>query len=96
MRHASVAMWDLANGCQHTLSGHTGPVESVALSANGRWALSGSWTIKLWALDWEFEIVDEVDEDEKTSHKAAKVQKKKAKERRKGKRPRKAAKKSRK
>ncbi len=38
--------------CMRRLEGHTGPVSSVALTANGLWALSGSSdkTLRLWDL----------------------------------------------
>jgi WD40 repeat protein/serine/threonine protein kinase len=45
------ALWDVATDqCLHTLDGHTGAVTSVALTADGRYALSGGTdkTLKLW------------------------------------------------
>jgi hypothetical protein len=41
-------------------------VTSVALSADGRWALSGSWdkTLWLWELDWDCVFPDPADWDE--------------------------------
>jgi WD40 repeat protein len=46
-----------------TFAGHAGAVTSVALSADGRHALSGSadGTLKLWILDWELEDVPPAD-----------------------------------
>ncbi|HOH28142.1 MAG TPA: WD40 repeat domain-containing protein [Candidatus Hydrogenedentes bacterium] len=46
--------------------GHTGGVNSLCLSADGRWALSGSYdnTLRLWELDWDYEAMDPADWDE--------------------------------
>ena len=44
-------VWDVESGQRrHTLEGHTGGVESVALSADGKTAVSGSWdkTVMVW------------------------------------------------
>ena len=44
-------LWDVATGrCLRTFEGHTQAVVSVCLSADGRWALSGSddTTVRLW------------------------------------------------
>ena len=46
-------LWDLGTGkTTRTLKGHTSAVMSVALSADGTRALSGSWdkTVRLWDL----------------------------------------------
>ena len=51
---AAVRVWDLETGrCLHTLTGHNSGVLSVALSPDGRLALSGSSdrTARLWDLD---------------------------------------------
>ena len=49
-----------------TLEGHASHVNSVALSADARWALSASWdnTLRLWELDWECEFPDAADWNE--------------------------------
>jgi hypothetical protein len=46
--------------------GHTGEVQSVCLSSDGRWVLSGSTdeTIRLWELDWEYEFPGWADWDD--------------------------------
>ena len=52
----TLKLWDLADGrCLRSLEGHTSYVNSVALSPDGRFALSGSddRTLKLWALPTE-------------------------------------------
>ena len=53
--------------CLRTFQGHTGEVSSVSLSADGRFALSGSndKTVRLWELDWDLEARDPVDWDER-------------------------------
>jgi hypothetical protein len=51
-------LWEVAAGRPlPTFEGHADAVTAVALSADGRYALSGSAdrTLKLWALDWELE-----------------------------------------
>jgi WD40 repeat protein len=52
--------------CLRTFEGHTGWVNSVSISPDGRWALSGSWdnTVQLWELDWECEFPSPADWDE--------------------------------
>ena len=48
-----IKLWDLAEGkCLGTFKGHTNNINSVVISPDGRWALSGSAdkTLKLWDL----------------------------------------------
>jgi hypothetical protein len=49
-----------------TFKGHREHVLSVALSADGRWALSTLLdnTLRLWELDWELELAGPTDWDE--------------------------------
>ena len=44
--------------CVRIFKGHGGYVTGVSLSAEGRWALSGSddKTLRLWELDWQYEF----------------------------------------
>jgi len=44
--------------CLRTFEGHSKEVTSVSLSADGRYALSGSAdeTLKLWRLIWKLEF----------------------------------------
>jgi len=47
----TMRLWNVSNGeCLQIFVGHTGRVNSVAMSADGRWALSGSadCTLRLW------------------------------------------------
>jgi len=49
-----IGIWDLATGREiRTLTGHTGRVESLSWSSEGRWLLSGGndGTARLWELD---------------------------------------------
>ncbi|GAA3390482.1 protein kinase domain-containing protein [Cryptosporangium minutisporangium] len=51
--HFAVRVWDLVRGtCRHVLTGHTGPVRSVRVSADGRVAVTGSEdrTVRVWDL----------------------------------------------
>jgi WD40 repeat protein len=52
-------VWDLETGYElRTLSGHQGEVNSVALSGDGRRAVSASWdkTLKVWDLESGHEL----------------------------------------
>lgn len=62
--YLGVKIWDLATGdLVKTL--RTAHVKSVALSADGRWAIGGTARgTMVWALDWELEPFDPVDWDE--------------------------------
>ena len=47
----TLKLWEVSSGhCLRTFEGHTNWVKSVFLSADGRYALSGSWdeTLRLW------------------------------------------------
>jgi hypothetical protein len=49
----TLRLWDLTTGaCVRTLEGHSGPVRAVALTGDGRHAMSGSLdgTVQLWDL----------------------------------------------
>ena len=63
----TVRLWDLREGrCERVLEEHLATVDSVALSADGHWALSGSedGVFNLWALDWALQAHDAADWDE--------------------------------
>jgi WD40 repeat protein len=54
----TIKMWDLATGRPvRTLTGHSGPIRSIAFSPDGRRLVSGSWdrTVKLWEGGTEIE-----------------------------------------
>jgi WD40 repeat protein/serine/threonine protein kinase len=54
-----VQLWDLRTGrCLQALEGHTGAVESLSLSRDDRYVLSGDrdGTLRLWELDWDLEL----------------------------------------
>jgi serine/threonine protein kinase len=55
-----------SNRCLHTFEGHSREVTSVALSSDGRYALSGSGdrTLRLWQLDWVLKCNRPADWDE--------------------------------
>ena len=55
----TLRVWDLATkDCLHALTGHTGGIWSVALSADATVAVTGGddQTVRVWALDWEYEF----------------------------------------
>jgi len=63
----AIRVWDVATVqevCR--LEGHRGAVNSVALSPDGRYALSGSEdnTICLWEFDWDYDFPAPADWDE--------------------------------
>ena len=63
----TMRLWDVATGrCLRIFEGHNGIVNSVNLSTDGCFALSGSSdnTIHLWKLDWELEEKEAADWDE--------------------------------
>jgi WD40 repeat protein len=66
-RDNTVRLWDLCTGeCLRTFEDHTERIKSVVFSPDGRYALSGSFdkTLKLWALDWEYEFPGWADWDD--------------------------------
>jgi WD40 repeat protein/serine/threonine protein kinase len=61
----TLKLWEVASGrCLRTFEGHTDWVSSVCLSADGRHVLSGSGapvnsrdnTVRVWELDWDYEL----------------------------------------
>ena len=48
------------------MKGHTSYVNSVSISPDGSFALSGSWdkNLRLWGFDWEYEFPEPADWDE--------------------------------
>jgi len=66
-REDSTVLWELDSGrCVRMLEGRTGWAGLVALSADGRRALSTSRdrTMRLWELDWDYEFPEPADWDE--------------------------------
>ena len=58
----TLKLWDLETGvCLHTLTGHTGSVETVAMTSDGQRVLSGGEdkTLILWQLIWDLEFPDQ-------------------------------------
>jgi hypothetical protein len=63
----TLRLWELATGkCVRNFEGHMRGVQSVSISPDGSWALSGSDdnTLRLWELDWECEFPPPADWDE--------------------------------
>jgi WD40 repeat protein/serine/threonine protein kinase len=69
----TIRLWDATTGqCVRIFEGHAERISSVSLSANGRWALSGSGSltegfenaVRMWELDWDYEIREPVAWDE--------------------------------
>lgn len=57
----SVRVWDLVTGAAlRTLTGHHGQVRSLTMSPDAAVAISGGQdqTVRVWALDWEYEFSD--------------------------------------
>ena len=55
----TLRLWDLETGrCLRTFEGHTNAVNSVAVTPDGNYILSGSedGTLRLWYLDWDYEF----------------------------------------
>jgi len=62
-----IKLWEISSGkCLHNLEGHSDPVNSVYLTANGRLAISGSddKSIIIWRFIWDLEFPDIVDWNE--------------------------------
>ncbi|MBN2147206.1 MAG: protein kinase [Anaerolineales bacterium] len=65
----TLKLWEVSSGqCLYTFEGHFGKVNTVCLSMDGRLAISGSddGTMKLWVLDWNLEVHEPADWDERT------------------------------
>ena len=62
-------VWDLDTGALlHTLTGHGGPVAAVAVSANGRHAVSGTGgTMRIWELEQGIELASFASDNEITA-----------------------------
>src|SRR5262249_48677274 len=63
----TLKLWQASSGqCLRTFAGHLDAVTAVAMSSDGRFALSGSAdrTLQLWILDWELEERQPTDWDE--------------------------------
>jgi len=65
----TLRLWEVATGqCVRIFEGHTDHVKSVSLNAANTQILSGGWrdkTLRLWELDWEFEVREPLDWDER-------------------------------
>jgi WD40 repeat protein len=63
----TVRLWELATGrCLRVFEGHRDSVYSADMTRDCRWLVSGSRdkTIRVWELDWEFEIPNIAEWDE--------------------------------
>jgi WD40 repeat protein len=61
---AVVVLWDRAAGVSlRSFTGHLGPVSSVAITPDAHLIVSAGedGTLRLWALDWDYELVEAAD-----------------------------------
>ncbi|GAA0324720.1 hypothetical protein GCM10010302_74820 [Streptomyces polychromogenes] len=65
-KDGTVRIWDVVTGrCLSVLKGHRGSVHSLAVTPDGRLAMSASSDlVRLWELDWEWEARRPADWDE--------------------------------
>ncbi|MEV7729067.1 hypothetical protein AB0P15_30660 [Streptomyces sp. NPDC087917] len=62
----TVRLWDVSSGrCLHVLEGHRGSVHSLAVTADGSFAMSASGDlVRMWELDWEWDVRKPADWDD--------------------------------